>query len=182
MLDQLTASGALVDLPIGPRRSLRILAEFVADLEDRVLRALGRLHEARPRLSAIPRAFLSAELPDLSNDALIAGIVDRLKAAGKVVTESRTVAVKGYEPRLSQGERRLKGELLESIRKGGMSPPELGDLSAAAGGRSAVVPELLALLATNRSSWSCHPLFTSISTSKPSFAARWSSALPTARP
>jgi len=146
VLDQLTATGALVEVPVGPRRSLRILAEFVVDLEDRVLRALGRLHAARPRLSAIPRAHLSAELPDLGSDALIAGIVDRLKAQAKVVVEARTVAAKGYEPRLSQGERRLKTELLESIRKGGMSPPEAADLAAAAGVRAAVVPELLALL------------------------------------
>ena len=68
-LDQLTASGALVEVPVGPRRSVRILAEFVADLEDRVLRALGRLHAARPRLSAIPRTHLAAELPDLGSDA-----------------------------------------------------------------------------------------------------------------
>ena len=146
MLDQLTETGALVDVPVGPRRSLRILAEFVADLEDRVLRALGRLHEARPRLSAIPRSHLSAELPDLGSDALISGIVDRLRDQGKVIVEARTVAVNGYEPRLSQGERRLKKELLESIRKGGMSPPEAADLAAAAGVRAAVVPELLALL------------------------------------
>ena len=146
VLDQLTETGALVDVPVGPRRSLRILAEFVVDLEDRVLRALGRLHEARPRLSAIPRAHLSAELPDLGSDALISGIVDRLRDQGKVIVEARTVAVKGYEPRLSQGERRLKNELLESIRKGGMSPPEAADLAAAAGVRAAVVPELLALL------------------------------------
>ncbi|MGA2700428.1 MAG: selenocysteine-specific translation elongation factor [Isosphaeraceae bacterium] len=146
VLDQLTETGALVDVPVGPRRSLRILAEFVVELEGRVLRALGRLHEARPRLSAIPRAYLSAELPDLGSDALISGIVDRLKAQGKVVVEARTVAVKGYEPRLSQGERRLKSELVESIRKGGMSPPEAADLAAAAGVRAAVVPDLLALL------------------------------------
>ena len=63
---------------------MRILAEFVADLEDRVLRALGRLHAARPRHSAIPRAHLAAELPDLGSDALIVGIVDRLRAQGKV--------------------------------------------------------------------------------------------------
>jgi selenocysteine-specific elongation factor len=146
VLNQLTATGALVDVPIGPRRSLRILAEFVIDLEDRVLRALGRLHLARPRLSAIPRAHLSAELPDLGSDALISGIVDRLRAQGKVIVEARTVAVKGYEPKLSQGERRLKTELLDSLRKGGMSPPEAADLAAAAGVRSAVVPDLLTLL------------------------------------
>jgi selenocysteine-specific elongation factor len=146
LMDALTASGALVEVPVGPRRSVRILAEFVADLEDRVLRALGRLHAARPRLSAIPRAHLAAELPDLGSEALIAGIVDRLKQKGGVAAEARTVALKGYEPKLSQGERKLKNELLESIRKGGMSPPEVPELAAAAGGRAAVVPELVALL------------------------------------
>jgi selenocysteine-specific elongation factor len=145
-LDRLTASGALVEVPVGPRRSVRILAEFVADLEDRVLRALGRLHAARPRLSAVPRTHLAAELPDLGSDALIGGIVERLKAQGKVIVEARTVAAKGYEPKLSQGERRLKAELLETIRKGGMSPPESSELAASAGARAAVVPDLLALL------------------------------------
>jgi selenocysteine-specific elongation factor len=145
-LGQLTASGALVEVPVGPRRSVKILAEFVADLEDRVLRALGRLHAARPRLSAIPRAHLAAELPDLGSDALIGGIVDRLRAQGKVIVEARTVAARGYEPKLSQGERRLKAELLEAIRKGGMSPPDASELAASAGARAAVVPDLLALL------------------------------------
>ena len=65
---------------------------------------------------------------------------------GKVVVEPRTVTVKGWEPKLSQGERKLKNELLESIRKGGMSPPEAPDLAAGAGPRSAVIPELLTLL------------------------------------
>ncbi|MFO0889653.1 MAG: selenocysteine-specific translation elongation factor [Isosphaeraceae bacterium] len=145
-MDELTAAGALVEVPVGPRRSVRILAEFVADLEDRVTRALGRLHAASPRLSAIPRTHLAAELPDLGSEALISGIVERLKQKGSVIAEARTLALKGYEPKLSQGERKLKVELLESIRKGGMSPPEASELAAAAGGRSAVVPELLALL------------------------------------
>jgi selenocysteine-specific elongation factor len=145
-LDQLTAMGRLVEVPIGPRRTVRILAEFVADLEDRVLRALGRLHASRPRQSAIPRTHLAAELPDLTSEALIGGIVERLRNQGKVIVEARTVAVKGHEPKLSQGERRLKNELLEAIRGGGMSPPETSDLASGAGSRGAVVPELLALL------------------------------------
>jgi selenocysteine-specific elongation factor len=146
LTDELTVAGALIEVPIGPRRSVRILAEFVDDLEDRVVRALGRLHAARPRQSAIPRVHLAAELPDLGSEALIAGIVDRLKQKGSVIVEARTVALKGYEPKLSQGERKLKNELLDSIRQGRMSPPEVPELAAAAGGRAAVVPELVALL------------------------------------
>jgi len=142
----LAASGELVELPVGPRRTVRVLAEFAAELEDRALRGLGRLHEANPRQSAIPRAQLAAAFPDLANEALTAGLIDRLKAQGKVVADSRTVALRGFEPKLSQGERKLKNELAQAIRAGGMSPPDASELAASAGPRGPVVPELLALL------------------------------------
>jgi selenocysteine-specific elongation factor len=145
-LDVLTGSQALVELPIGPRRTIRVLGEFAADLEDRVLRAIGRLHAARPRQSAIPRVHLAAELPDLASDAMVTGILDRLKRQGRIVADGRTVALVGHEPRLSQGERRLKQELAESIRAGGISPPDAAELAASAGARATVVPDLLALL------------------------------------
>jgi selenocysteine-specific elongation factor len=145
-LDELVASGALIEIPIGPKRSVRILAEVVADLDDRVIRALGRLHAARPRQAAIPRAHLAAELPDLRSEALISGIITRLEVQGRVIVEARTVALEGHEPRLSQGERRLKTELLETIRSAGMSPPDAADLAGTSSSRASVVPELLALL------------------------------------
>ncbi len=145
-LAALTASGALVELPVGPRRTVRVLAEYAADLEDRALRALGRLHAARPRHSAIPRAQLAAAFPDLANEALAAGLIERLREQGKVVADSRSVALRGFQPKLSQGERKLKAELAETIRTGGMSPPDATELATAAGARASAVPDLLALL------------------------------------
>jgi selenocysteine-specific elongation factor len=142
----LASSGALVELPLGPRRTVRVLGEFAGELEDRVLRALSRLHEAHPRQSAIPRAHLAAAFPDLANDALVSGILDRLHKHGKIVAERGAVAICGHEPRLSQGERKLKSELAELIRSGGMSPPDATELAASSGSRSSVVPDLLALL------------------------------------
>jgi selenocysteine-specific elongation factor len=142
----LVASGSLVELPLGPRRSVRVLGEFAADLEDRVLRALGRLLAARPRQAAIPRAHLAAALPDLANDALVMGVLDRLKQQGKVLADARAVSLPGHEPRLSQGERRLKQELADAIRSGGTSPPDAAELAAAAAARGSAVPDLLALL------------------------------------
>jgi selenocysteine-specific elongation factor len=145
-LAALTASGALVDLPAGPRRTFRIMAEYAADLEERAVRALGRLHAARPRHSAIPRAQLAAAFPDLANDALAAGLIERLKTQGKFIANSRTVALRGFQPKLSQAERKLKTELAESIRAGGMSPPDAAELTATAGARGNAVADLLALL------------------------------------
>lgn len=146
VLGRLTAAGALVELPVGPRRTARFLGEAVADLEDRVQRALARLHAARPRQSAIRRAHLAAALPDLNNDALIAGLLDRLRARGAIVGDARTVALKGHQPRLSQGERKLKAELAAALCAGGFSPPDVAELTARAGPRGAVLPQLLALL------------------------------------
>ena len=146
VLGRLTAAGAVVELPIGPRRSARVPAEHAAELEDRVRRALGRLHAARPRQSAIPRAHVAAALPDLGNDALVGGLIDRLRARGEVVADARTVALRGFEPKLSHTERKLMGELAAACRAGGLNPPDAAELAARAGPRAAVVPELLALL------------------------------------
>lgn len=145
-LDKLAASGAVVELPIGPRRTVRVMAEFAAELEGRVVRALARLHEARPRQSSVPRSHLSAELPDLGSDALIAGLIERLKSQRQVVADARSVALAGVKPKLSQGERQLKQDLADALQAGGFSPPDLGELTAKAGQRAAVVPDLLALL------------------------------------
>ncbi len=145
-LVSLVESGSLVDLPLGPRRNVRVLAEFAADLEERIIRALGRLHAAHPRQSTIPRVHLAAALPDLANDALVAGILERLKHQRRVICAARTISLPGHEPRLSQGERRLKEELAATLRAGGMSPPDSSELAASAGSRSSVVPDLLALL------------------------------------
>jgi selenocysteine-specific elongation factor len=125
---------------------VRVLSEFAADLEDRVLRAIARLHAANPRQSAIPRVHLAATLPDLATESLVAGILVRLKRQGRILADARTVAIPGHEPKLSQGERRLKQELAEAIHSGGISPPDASELAAKAGTRAAVVPDLLALL------------------------------------
>jgi selenocysteine-specific elongation factor len=145
-LDRLESQGALTELPAGPRRSVRVLTEFVASLDERVVRALTRLHAARPRQAAIPRAHVVAALPELGNDALVGGILARLAAQGRLVGDDRTVALRDFEPRLTQAEHRLKNELADAIRSGGFSPPDAVELATAAGTRAAVVPELLALL------------------------------------
>ncbi len=145
-LAALAESGALVTLPLGPRRSARVLAEVAAMLEDRVLKALGRLHQASPRASMIARARVASALADLENDALVAGVIDRLKGEGRVVADARTVALVGHEPKLSQGERKLKKEIAEAYRLGGFTPPDPSDWSTKVGPKAATVPELLALL------------------------------------
>ncbi len=89
---------------------------------------------------------LLAELPDLGGDALVGSLINRLKAAGKVVGDHGSVSLREFKPRLSQSERKLKAELALAIEAGGMSPPDLAELAAHHAAKPAVVRELLALL------------------------------------
>ena len=146
ILDCLKATGVIVDVPIGTRRVARVVADLIADLEDRLLRSLGRLHAASPRMSAIPRTRLVGTMAYLGDDSLVEGLIERLKGRGAVVADARTVALPDHRPRLSQGERKLKEEIAEAYRLGGMTPPETSVWTAKSNPRGAAVPELLALL------------------------------------
>ena len=146
VVETLGSSGTLVTLPLGPRRTARVLAEYVIDLESRVLRALARLHQASPRFSTIARARVASALADLENDALVSAIIERLRANGRLVGDARSIALSGHEPKLSQGERKLKKEIVEAYHSGGFTPPDLSDWTTRAGPRASTVPDLLALL------------------------------------
>lgn len=146
ILDRLKAEGRIVDVPAGSRRILSLPADLVLDLEDRLRRSLGRLHAERPRLSAIPRPRLGSSMAYLGDDSLVAGLVERLKGRGEVVADARSVALKGHVARLSQGERKLKAEIAEAYRQGGLAPPDAAEWMGKANPRAAAVPELLALL------------------------------------
>ncbi|CAN5801878.1 selenocysteine-specific translation elongation factor [soil metagenome] len=146
VLDELAEAGALIELPIGSRRSIRLLSEVIEDLEDRLIRAVGRLHLERPRASAVGRSRLGSELADLRNEPLVHALIERLGASGALTVTSRSVARKDHAPKLSQAERRLKQEIAEAYQAGGLTPPDLPELSTQAGPRAAIVPELIGLL------------------------------------
>lgn len=146
LLSQLVEDGRLVELDLpGRRRALRT-RDSLAALEDRLLRALARLHARNPRLSAVPRTSLLVELADLRDDGLVNALIDRGAKRGVLLSGARAVARADFQPRLSQSERKLKAELATAIQAGGMSPPDLAAMQGMAGSRASIVPELLNLL------------------------------------
>jgi selenocysteine-specific elongation factor len=145
-LPVLQNQGRLLQLPIAPRRTVPIPAELVADLEQRLLRSLARMHNARPRQSSLRKAEVLAAMPGIGSETLVQALLERLRAAGAVVVDDRTLALKSHVPRLSQAEQRLKDELARAIREGGLSPPDRKELETLAGSRASALSDLLALL------------------------------------
>ena len=147
VLTRMIAVGTLVEIPYVTQRPVLTTQHAVDQLMDGVVRVTRRLHAARPRQSALRRVEVISALGSLGPDWLVHSLLERLATLGKVVATSRTVALKDHQPKLTQAEKTLKNGLLDSVRKGGFRPPSLAELSTAAGARSGVVPELLALLA-----------------------------------
>ncbi len=114
-------------------------------LEGRVVRALGRLHDARPRQSTIRQSHILVELPDLP-EAAIHSLLDRLRQKGTVIADGSSIALEGRKPRLSHTEKALKEQAERAIAEGGYQPPDLTALQEQAGARASVLPDLLTLL------------------------------------
>lgn len=146
VVGELTAAGHLVEITIGPRRTTHLIADTVHELEDRVIRNLGRLHAASPRQAGIVRSRVVAALADVGNETLINAIIDRLKAQGRVTGDARTVALADHAPKLSQKERELKAQIARTLSAAGLAPPGPEELAANAGSRAATIPDLLNLL------------------------------------
>ena len=145
-VESLAAEGILVELPLGPRRSLQVTGASVNDLEARILRVVGRMHETHPRQSTIRRSHIMAALPDVQDAALIAALIDRLLARREFVGDGRAIARADFQPRLSHAERKLKDVIATAYRAGWLSPPDVAELTSQAGSRAAIMSELLALL------------------------------------
>jgi selenocysteine-specific elongation factor len=151
ILESLIQSGQMVEIPLGPRRSRRVLADVAADLEDRLLRALDRLHRDSPRQSAIARSRIVAALAYLDDEPLVSGLIERLKVQGRIVADARTAALKDHAPKLSQAERKLKIEIANAFKAGGMIPPEPSDWTSKTSTKASTVTELLQLLCEEES-------------------------------
>ena len=140
--------GALVELPVGPRRTVRVLAE--------VAERPGRPRPPRPGPAARGAAPAVGDPPQPRRGRAARPGERRprrrrsstgCKAAGQVVADARTVALAGHEPKLSQGGAQAQGRAgrgdprrrLQPARGRRSSPPRRR-------ARAAVVPELLALL------------------------------------
>jgi selenocysteine-specific elongation factor len=146
ILSQLVSQGTLIVLPTGRGRSLRLHRDLVADLEERVLHAVSRLHEQNPLHASIPIQKLSATLDYLGDDALVQAMIERLRQTKKLRGDDRSVCRADFVPKLSPAERKLREQVLAAFEAAGFQPPDLAELEKQAVARSAAVQQIVELL------------------------------------
>jgi selenocysteine-specific elongation factor len=142
LIDQLKTKGSLVEVPIGSARSLLLHADMVQELDERILQALGRLHEQSPLMTSHDRQKVQSQLDYVGDDALVHGAVDRLLKQKRLVGDLRRIARADFKPKLSANLRKLKDKLVAAYQEAAFQPPEPASFAGQAGGNAASMKDL----------------------------------------
>ena len=127
LLDRLDDDGTTVSLDNGAS-ALRLHRDVYARLRDTVVDTVRRYHEAAPLETAMPVATLVQRLQYLDRHAVL-GVTHRLLRERTMTGDDRAVAMAGFEPALTQAQRRLHDAVITAFRTAGLAPPAVSDLS-----------------------------------------------------
>src|SRR5439155_22624367 len=117
-------------------------ADMVKELEERILQALGRLHEEHPLMTAHDRQKVQSQLDYVGDDALVHATVERLIKQRKVTGDLKRIARADFKPKLSGNLRKLKDKVVSAYREARFAPPEPGSFANQAGGNAASLKDL----------------------------------------
>jgi selenocysteine-specific elongation factor len=131
-----------MDLPVGGARRLLLHVDMVKELDDRILQALGRLHEQFPLMSTHDRQKVQSQLDYVGDDALVHAAVDRLMQRKQLVGDLRRIARADWKPKLSGSLRKLKDKLVAAYQEARFQPPEPASFAGQAGGNAANIGDL----------------------------------------
>jgi selenocysteine-specific elongation factor len=142
LVNQLRIEGTLVELGTGSGRRRLLHLELVRDLEERLLTAIGRLHEQFPLMSTHDRQKVLAQLDYVGDEALLQAAVDRLLSRKQLVGDQRRIGLAGFKPKLSANLRKLKDRLVVAYQEARFQPPEPASFANLAGGNASSLGDL----------------------------------------
>jgi selenocysteine-specific elongation factor len=134
------SSGMMVPIAISPTRTVHFHRDVLADIESRILRTVDDYHAAHPLHAGIVRPQLAQQT--CADDAMIQRLIDGSRLDG----DEHHVRRAGFEPQLSDAQRKLYERIVTAYRDGGFQPPDPPPHSA---DKPSVAKELLDLAVVN---------------------------------
>jgi selenocysteine-specific elongation factor len=141
----LKTRGDLVEVSVGSARRLLLHADMVKELDERILQALGRLHEQFPLMSSHDRQKVQSQLDYVGDDGLVHAAVDRLLQQKRLLGDLRRIARADFKPKLSGNQRKLKDRIVATYQEARFQPPEPASFAGQAGGNAASLKDLFEL-------------------------------------
>lgn len=147
--ERLKASGDLVETAISQTRTVCMHKDRFEQLGSQVVKTLKRMHEANPLRFNHKRNEVENEFAWLDQKELLDAVIAHLKNEKTVFANVNTVALSGYGPKLSKGQKVLLDELLSKLHAAGLKPPTAVELQKTAAKNKDAVPELLTMASEN---------------------------------
>jgi selenocysteine-specific elongation factor len=113
-----------------------------AGMEQGILASLSEFHRSQPLEAGMPREALREQVAGAAAPDLFDAIAGSLAARG-VIRSGERVARSDFKPTLSPEDTRQRDLVLETVRAGGLTPPDTAGLAAAAGIAAAEVQTLV---------------------------------------
>lgn len=142
LISRLRHQGALVEIAVGQARRVVLHSDMVRELSERILQAVGRLHEQFPLMSAHDRQKVQSQFDYVGDEALVHAVVDRLIQAKQLVGDLRRIGRADFKPKLSGSQRKLKDRLVEAYQQARFQPPDPASFANQAGGNAANLKDL----------------------------------------
>lgn len=142
LVTKLVEAGSLAELTLPPNRVMLVHADRVNELGEKLLDALGILHEQNPLVTTHDRQKVLARLDYVGDEDLLQAVADRLLKAKQLVGDARRIARADFKPKLSANQRKLKDKIVEAHKAGGFQPPEPGSFANQAAGNAAAMKDI----------------------------------------
>jgi len=123
-----------------------VAGEVARDLQAKLVAAAEAYHQAQPLAAGIGREQLRGRLPPVTDPRLFQRLLAQLAEKGDLVVDGDLVKRKGHAAAASRSGGATKDAVGEALRRGGLTPPWIQELPAAAGAPAADVSAVLKLL------------------------------------
>ncbi len=143
--EQLIQSGDLVPVKLSVTRNALIHKQRFAEIGDRVVKSLARMHEQNPLRYSHPRSALDTEFAYMNQPELVDAVIKQLNRDKILRYKQGTVGLTGYGPKLSKNEQHLLEQIIAQMRNAGLQTPGVKDLQKSADKNKQSVPQLLQL-------------------------------------
>ncbi|MFV1964296.1 MAG: selenocysteine-specific translation elongation factor [Pirellulaceae bacterium] len=141
--------GDLLEIATSPTRKYRVHRNVFVRLCNRIEVAMRKLHEKFPLRMEIDRVLLMARFRYLGEDSLLAAAIEEMKTQGRIRVGRKGIALVGHGPKLSQSEKKVMAQLVDTIHAAGLQVPSVQQIQKDTPKNQDSVPQLLALAAAN---------------------------------
>jgi selenocysteine-specific elongation factor len=142
IIEELRSENKLLAIAVQGGRQVILHTDILAELDERILAVLGKMHDELPLLSSHDRQKVQAQLDYVGDDGLVHAAVDRLVQLKKLTGDMRRIARTDFKPKLSANLRKLKDRMVAAYLAAGFQPPEPASFAGQAGGNAANLKDL----------------------------------------